>query len=167
MGCSQLKVQPNATPAPVRATNQEKPMNFDQPWDQVETKKAPATNTKNNFHKDFEKESDLDELLDKEPLILTKSSKPIPASYKSTLDSNKKNKSKNQYRIQLLTVADIESAQQKKNQFAYLIGEYVEIYFDAPFYKLRFGHFDSQRAAEEKLLDLLDLGLNGFVIKDK
>jgi hypothetical protein len=37
--------------------------------------------------------------------------------------------------------------------------------FDAPYYKLRWGYFESKQDAEDKILELSDLKIQGFVVK--
>ena len=148
----------------------ELPMDFDKPWHQNRAKHKVSANQSQSFKKKFSEESEIAIMLESEPLKLVKKTtltKTIKDSKVTPSEKKPNSHSSNKYRIQLLTVADIETAQEKKRKFSYLIGTNVEIVFDAPFYKLRFGHFKSKRKAENKILDIEDLGLQGFIIKEK
>jgi len=83
------------------------------------------------------------------------------------MTAQKKTRSrKGVYRIQLYTAADFESAQGKKYSLSKVLGPSVEILFDPPFYKIRYGRYSTREKARSRLLDIKDLGFQGFIIKE-
>jgi hypothetical protein len=63
-------------------------------------------------------------------------------------------------------VADFETAQEKKSSYRKMLGVPVQVLFDAPFYKLRTGRFPTKQQAREHLLDIQEMGLQGFIVKE-
>jgi septal ring-binding cell division protein DamX len=74
-------------------------------------------------------------------------------------------KGKGNFRIQIGAESDVDAAQAKKAEYEKLLGGAVDMVFDAPYYKLRWGYFDTKQDAEDKLLELSDLKIQGFVVK--
>jgi hypothetical protein len=46
-----------------------------------------------------------------------------------------------------------------------VLGGVVDVSFDAPYYKLRWGYFETKQEAQDKILELSDLNISGFVVK--
>ncbi len=159
-----------AVETPSNETEEEWDLDFDKPWaGKAEPKVATDNAEESPFTKNFEKDTELDGLLVKQPIQVALQEKPKESATSPMAiapQPKKEQASSSNYRIQLLTVAEFETAQAKRRAFSSQIGANVDIFFDAPFYKLRFGYFKSKREADEKLLDLMDMGLQGFVIKE-
>ena len=121
------------------------------------------------FIKTFSQALPLDSLLNKYDIYF-EAITPAKPEQKETIHSDKtqtqKKTKKGLYRIQLITVADFETAQNKKYSLSRILGKPIEVIFDAPFYKLRYGKFSSLQLAQDKLLDTKELGLQGFIIKE-
>ena len=88
-----------------------------------------------------------------------------PAGHEPQPKEKNKGKARTLYSIQLTTVADFETAQRQRGEFARHLGSAVDIVFDPPFYKLRFGQFASHKQASDKMGDLQELGVPGFIVK--
>jgi hypothetical protein len=121
--------------------------------------------------KSFSPALPLDSVLNKSPLFFSqikpKSQTLLPLSALARSPGQAGDKlAGGLFRIQLLTVADFEAAQDKKDSFSRILGKSVEVLFDAPFYKLRFGAFTTKRQAQEALMDVTELGLQGFVVME-
>jgi cell division protein FtsN len=69
------------------------------------------------------------------------------------------------WRIQVGSLPDLESAQARKRELDAKLPSPVEMAFDAPYYKLRWGGFASKQDAEDKLLELSDIFREGFVVR--
>ncbi|MEO7426578.1 MAG: SPOR domain-containing protein [Fibrobacteria bacterium] len=115
----------------------------------------------------FEEAGELDRLLDAKPIALAAVK---PASQGSPGASSAKAsepiaKGKGNFRIQIGAESDLDAAQLKKAEYERMLGGAVDVTFDAPYYKLRWGYFDSKQEAEDKLLELSDFKIQGFVIK--
>jgi SPOR domain len=109
---------------------------------------------------------ELDKLLDEKPIAL--------AAVKTTLHSGSGAQAKlsepvstgrGKFRIQIGAESDMDAAQSKKGTYEKQLGGTVDIVFDAPYYKLRWGYFESKQDAEDKLLELSDQKIQGFVVK--
>lgn len=74
-------------------------------------------------------------------------------------------KTKGNFRIQIGAESDVDAAQAKKAQYEKMLGGTVDMVFDAPYYKLRWGYFDTKQDAEDKILELSDQKIQGFVVK--
>jgi hypothetical protein len=173
-GCTQtgeLRREPIATSNEITKTKQKNvpKLEFEKPW-RPDTDVEHKQGATDKFVKKFSPPLPLDSLLDANSISmkseLPDGSKKQSQSPKKNAHSQKKSSHKGIYRIQLLTVADFETAQDKKYSLSRILGASVDILFDAPFYKLRYGRYSSKRKAQEKLLDIKDLGLQGFVIKE-
>ncbi len=117
--------------------------------------------------KRFEEPAELDKLLDAKPIALAavkpaSQSQPGGASPKAAEPASK---GKGNFRIQVGAESDVDAAQAKKAEYEKLLGGNVDVVFDAPYYKLRWGYFDSKQDAEDKILELTDFKIQGFVVK--
>ncbi len=128
---------------------------------------AVVTPDASGSSKKFEETGDLDKLLDAKPIALA----PVkPASQAGSAATAAKApepvaKGKGNFRIQVGAESDLDAAQLKKAEYEKMLGGPVDVTFDAPFYKLRWGYFDSKQDAEDKLLELSDFKIQGFVVK--
>jgi septal ring-binding cell division protein DamX len=120
----------------------------------------PASN------RSFEPPGELDKVLDAKPIALAAVK---PASQGQAAASASKSpepaKGRGNFRIQIGAESDVDAAQAKKAQYEKLLGGSVDMVFDAPYYKLRWGYFESKQDAEDKILELSDLKIQGFVVK--
>jgi hypothetical protein len=69
------------------------------------------------------------------------------------------------YRIQVDALSNVDAAQARKAALERMLGTRIDMVFDAPYYKLRFGKFSSKREAEDKLVDLAGKNLQGFIVR--
>ena len=119
--------------------------------------------------KKFAEPGELDKLLDAKPIALAAvkpaSQSTASASVSKTAEPAISSKGKGNFRIQVGAESDVDAAQAKKAEYEKMLGGSVDVIFDAPYYKLRWGYFDSKQDAEDKLLELSDLKIQGFVIK--
>ncbi|MBF0430670.1 MAG: SPOR domain-containing protein [Fibrobacteria bacterium] len=120
--------------------------------------------------KQFSEATALDSALDRHPIVIDASFyQRDPNTEKQSapnLNTNLKTKEQSSYQIQLLTVADFETAQNKRYSLSRMLGSHIRILFDAPFYKLRYGKFTSKKEAQEKLIDIREMGIQGFLVKE-
>jgi septal ring-binding cell division protein DamX len=121
---------------------------------------TPASN------RDFDPPGELDKVLDAKPIALA-AVKPASqgASAASAAKAPEPAKGKGNFRIQIGAESDVDAAQAKKAQYEKLLGGSVDMIFDAPYYKLRWGSFETKQDAEDKILELTDLKIQGFVVK--
>jgi cell division protein FtsN len=87
------------------------------------------------------------------------------AAEAATLEPGKDKPSRGPWRIQVGALADLESAQARKRELDAKLGGSVELSFDAPYYKLRWGGFATKQEAEDKLLEMSEVIREGFVIR--
>lgn len=123
---------------------------------------APATS------KRFEEPGELDKLLDAKPIALAvvkPSSQSTPAGAGASKAAEPVTKGKGNFRIQVGAESDVDAAQAKKQEYEKALGGTVDVVFDAPYYKLRWGYFDSRQDAEDKVLEMSDLKIQMFVVK--
>lgn len=125
-----------------------------------------------NASKRFEEPGELDKMLDAKPIALaavkpaSQSSPTAAAAPKSAEPTaSAPSKGKGNFRIQVGAESDLDAAQAKKAEYEKMLGGAVDVTFDAPYYKLRWGFFDTKQDAEDKLLELSDLKIQGFVVK--
>ncbi len=142
-----------------------------------------------NSSRHFEKPSDLDKMLDEKPITLAavKNSSSANSGAMASNGMNGSNNSsaglngngisestpsnassssgKGKFHIQIGAESDMDAAQVKKANFEKQLGSNVNMVFDAPYYKLQWGNFNSKQDAEDKLLELSDLKIQGFVVK--
>jgi len=115
----------------------------------------------------FEEPGELDKVLDAKPMSLpavkpaTQAAAASPAVSKAPDPA----KTKGNFRIQIGAESDVDAAQAKKAQYEKMLGGTVDMVFDAPYYKLRWGYFDTKQDAEDKILELSDQKIQGFVVK--
>jgi hypothetical protein len=117
--------------------------------------------------KRFEEPGELDKLLDAKPIALAAVK---PASQAQPTGSVAKSadpvsKGRGNFRIQVGAESDVDAAQAKKQEYERALGGSVDVVFDAPYYKLRWGWFDSKQDAEDKVLEMSDLKIQMFVVK--
>ena len=123
---------------------------------------APASS------KRFEDPGELDKLLDAKPIALAAvkpASQATPSGAGTGKSTEPVSKGKGNFRIQLGAESDVDAAQAKKQEYEKALGGTVDVVFDAPYYKLRWGYFDSRQDAEDKVLEMSDLKIQMFVIK--
>jgi len=145
---------------------------------------APATEAPKSGKK-LVAPTELEKLLDAKPITLA-AVKPAGAASTSTTSSangnsngngnstinngatkssEKSSTGKGNFRLQIGAESDIDAAQAKKATYEKQLGGTVDMVFDAPYYKLRWGYFASKQDAEDKLLELSDFKIQGFVVK--
>ncbi len=129
-------------------------------------KNAPAANAAHRFSPP----TALDTLLDANPVALpaVKPASDIQAGENpvSTAVNRDTTVSKTPaFQIQLDALSDIDSAQARKSVLEQTLGGKIEMVFDPPFYKLRFGSFSTKQEAEDALADLAEKNLKGFVVR--
>lgn len=122
---------------------------------------TPASN------RNFEPPGELDKALDAKPIALAavKPASQGQAASASAARVPEPAKGKGNFRIQIGAESDVDAAQAKKAQYEKLLGGSVDMIFDAPYYKLRWGSFETKQDAEDKILELSDLKIQGFVVK--
>jgi hypothetical protein len=129
-----------------------------------ETRAADAGSSASN--RNFEPPGELDKMLDAKPIALAAVK---PASQGQAASASSKTpepaKGRGNFRIQIGAESDVDAAQAKKAQYEKLLGGAVDMIFDAPYYKLRWGYFENKQDAEDKILELSDLKIQGFVVK--
>lgn len=76
-----------------------------------------------------------------------------------------KEKSDGYYMLQFEAVADFDAAQRRRAQISASTGYAIQVVFDAPFYKLRGGGWNSKKAADDKARELSAYNINAFVVK--
>jgi hypothetical protein len=119
--------------------------------------------------KKFQEPEELDKLLDAKPIALA-AVKPASQAGSAASGNSKTPdaavaKGKGNFRIQVGAENDLDAAQSKKAEYEKLLGSPVDVIFDAPYYKLRWGYFETKQDAEDKLLELSDFKIQGFVVK--
>jgi hypothetical protein len=114
--------------------------------------------------KRFAEPGELDKLLDAKPIALA-AVRPASAPGAPAKAPEPVAKGKANFRIQIGAESDLDAAQAKKAEYEKQLGGAVDVVFDAPFYKLRWGFFESKQDAEDKLLELSDFKIQGFVVK--
>ena len=114
----------------------------------------------------FQEPGELDKLLDAKPIALAAvkpASQATPAATASKAPEPAK--AKGNFRIQIGAESDVDAAQAKKAQYEKMLGGTVDVVFDAPYYKLRWGYFETKQDAEDKILELSDQKIQAFVVK--
>jgi len=109
----------------------------------------------------------VDKLLDAKPIALA-AVRPASQAAPGTSAAAKTPdpaKVKGNFRIQIGAESDVDAAQAKKAQYEKMLGGAVDVVFDAPYYKLRWGYFETKQDAEDKILELSDQKIQGFVVK--
>ena len=97
---------------------------------------------------------------------------PLDSSYRTNYSegSQAKNSAKEQegaYTLQFDAIANFDAAQARRARLQSQTGYDIQIIFDAPFYKLRGGHFKKKSDAEDKARELALYNISAFVIKLK
>jgi septal ring-binding cell division protein DamX len=134
---------------------------------------APAPSSSGNNYK-FEEPGELDRMLDAKPHALpaVKQASPAAASPASAVGAKTAAAAPaagapgtGKFRIQVAAENDFDAAQAKKREYERVLGGVVDVSFDAPYYKLRWGYFETKQEAQDKILELSDLNISGFVVK--
>ncbi len=129
---------------------------------------SPGKQDPSNGNKRFEEPGELDKLLDAKPLALT-AVKLNSTSSSSTGMAGKPTEmavpGRGKFRIQIGSESDMDAAQAKKGSYEKQLGGTVDMVFDAPYYKLRWGSFNTKQDAEDKILELSEFKIQGFVVK--
>lgn len=118
--------------------------------------------------KRFEEPGELDKLLDAKPIALAAvkpASQPMSAGSGAAKSSEPVSKGKGGFRIQVGAESNVDAAQAKKQEYEKALGGTVDVVFDAPYYKLRWGYFETRQDAEDKVLEMSDLKIQMFVVK--
>ena len=69
------------------------------------------------------------------------------------------------FHIQVDALSDLDAAQARKAVLEQTLGEKIEVIFDAPYYKLRLGNFTTKQEADERLLELVEKNIPGFIVR--
>ncbi len=69
------------------------------------------------------------------------------------------------FQIQVDALSDLDAAQARKAVVEQAVGDKVDVIFDPPYYKLRIGSFATRQEAEDRLLDLAEKNVQGFVVR--
>ena len=128
---------------------------------------VPTQSRKPVSERTFQPPNDLDRMLDANPLeskTMDAHVRPAPGST-SSANENAANTGKGHYHIQIAAETDFDIAQAKQQEYEKKLSGGVDMIFDAPYYKLRWGSFDTRQEAEDRLLDISDLKVQGFVVK--
>jgi hypothetical protein len=113
----------------------------------------------------FSEPTELDKMLDAKPIALAAVKAPGGEAASPVKPLTSTQSGKGRFRIQISAESDVDAAQAKKRDYEKLLGGSVDVVFDAPYYKLRWGFFDTKQDAEDKLLELSDVNIQGFVVK--
>jgi SPOR domain len=114
----------------------------------------------------FEEPGELDRLVDAKPINLA-AVKPMAAAGSPALAKSPTEVStgRGRFRIQVGAENDIDAAQGKKAEYERKLGGTVDVVFDAPYYKLRWGYFETKQDADDKILEISEFNIQGFVVK--
>lgn len=112
----------------------------------------------------FEEPGELDRMLDAKPLPQASVKAPA-ASAAPAAAAPAAAPGKGKFRIQVGAETDFDAAQAKKKEYERLLGGTVDMSFDAPYYKLRWGSFETKQEAEDKILEISDSKIQAFVVK--
>jgi hypothetical protein len=106
-----------------------------------------------------------DRLIDARTHVLPEVKPATPAGISEKSTEAKSEFTGGPWRIQVGTLSDLESAQIRKHQLDAKLGSPVDMTFDAPYYKLRWGGFATKQEAEDKLLEMSDIFHEAFIIR--
>jgi len=96
----------------------------------------------------------------------------LDSSYKTNYNeaSNAKTTAKEAdgaFTLQFDAIANFDAAQARRVRLQSQTGYEIQMIFDAPFYKLRGGHFKKKAEAEDKARELALYNISAFVVKVK
>jgi hypothetical protein len=96
----------------------------------------------------------------------------LDSSYRTNYSevSQEKSSGKEQdevYVLQFDAIANFDVAQARRAKLQIQTGYDIQMVFDAPFYKLRGGHFKKKTAAEDKARELSLYNISAFAVKVK
>ena len=97
---------------------------------------------------------------------------PLDSSYRTNYNdvSTEKSSGKEQdvsYVLQFDAIANFDAAQARRAKLQVQTGYDIQMIFDAPFYKLRGGHFKKKTEAEDKARELSLYNISAFAVKVK
>lgn len=69
------------------------------------------------------------------------------------------------WRVQVGALPDLEAAQARKRELDAKLGGNVDVTFEPPYYKLRWGSFATRQEAEDGLLEISEVIREGFVVR--
>jgi hypothetical protein len=114
----------------------------------------------------FQEPGELDRLVDAKPInfpaVKTASAAGAASPIKAPAEPSA---GKGRFRIQVGAENDIDAAQSKKAEYERKLGGTVDVVFDAPYYKLRWGYFETKQDADDKILEISEYNIQGFVVK--
>lgn len=118
----------------------------------------------------FDAPGEIDQLADARPIALppVKRLGADPAAKGQSESAGKvpaEPAGKGRFRIQVGAESDFDAAQEKMREYERKLGGKVDVIFDAPYYKLRWGFFETRQDAEDKILELGEFNIQGFVVK--
>ncbi len=114
----------------------------------------------------FEEPGELDQLVDARPMALPTVKMQSTAGGAGPVKAVAEvSQGKGRFRIQVGAENDIDAAQVKKREYERKLGGSVDVVFDAPYYKLRWGYFDTKQDADDKILEIAEFNIQGFVVK--
>lgn len=113
----------------------------------------------------FEEPGELDKMLDSRPIAFAAVKSAAPASAAVPSKTPAEAGGRGRFRIQVGAENDIDAAQSKKQEYERKLGGTVDVVFDAPYYKLRWGYFETKQDADDKILELSEFNIQGFVIR--
>jgi septal ring-binding cell division protein DamX len=139
-------------------------------------KSSPPANASHRFSPP----TALDTLLDADPIpfpavkpanVQPDENTAPPSTYPDTVPSDNRGTSSASntpgvfYQIQLDAISDVDVAQTRKAALEQELGSKIDMVFDPPFYKLRYGNFSTKEEAEDALADLAEKNVQGFVVR--
>lgn len=114
----------------------------------------------------FEEPGELDRLVDAKPIALPAVKQAaVPGAAGPVKAAPEASQGKGRFRIQVGAENDIDAAQAKKLEYERKLGGNVDVVFDAPYYKLRWGFFETKQDADDKILEIAEYNIQGFVVK--
>jgi hypothetical protein len=133
------------------------PARGEEPVDQAAIRAAQAER--------WEEPGSLDSLLDAKPIQLAAVKPVSPGGAAPSQAAPEASSGKGRFRVQVGAENDFDAAQAKKKEFERKLGGTVDVVFDAPYYKLRWGFFETKQEAQDKILELTEKNIQGFVVK--
>ncbi|MDR2580126.1 MAG: SPOR domain-containing protein [Fibromonadaceae bacterium] len=85
--------------------------------------------------------------------------------YRETVQGNQQQGREELYTLQFDAVANFDAAQARRARLQSQTGYSIQMVFDAPFYKLRGGHFRRRSEAEDKARELSLDNISAFVVR--
>ena len=130
--------------------------------------RTPAAVAVDSKPRAFSAPTAMDSLLSAHPLPLPgvlPASVPDSLKPPTTPKPADKNTPAGSFQIQVDALAAMDAAQTRKASLEAKLGVKMEMIFDAPYYKIRFGNFATRAEAEDKLLELAQKNVPGFIVR--